>query len=76
MKVELSGSVTDKVPVAELSSLMVRLSGSTTGASFTGLTVMTKVWAAEVSTPPLSVPPSSERVTEIFATPKASGAGV
>ena len=37
---------------------------------------MVKVWDAEVSTPPLAVPPLSFRVTVMVAEPLASGAGV
>src|SRR5205814_2169231 len=45
------------------------------GASLTALTVMVKVCGAELSTPPLTVPPSSWRVTVTVALPLASGAG-
>ena len=33
------------------------------GASFTAFTVIVNVWAADVSTPPRAVPPSSFNVT-------------
>ena len=42
----------------------------------TELTVMVKVWGAEVSLPPLAVPPLSFRVTVTLATPLAFAAGV
>ena len=40
------------------------------------VTVMVKVWDAEVSTPPLAVPPLSFRVTVMVAEPLALSAGV
>src|ERR1044072_50507 len=46
------------------------------GASFTGFTVIVKVWMALVSTPPLAVPPSSWIWTETVAEPLALAAGV
>jgi hypothetical protein len=46
------------------------------GASFTAETVMTKVCAALVSTPPLAVPPESCIVTDTVAVPFAFAAGV
>ena len=47
-----------------------------TGGSFTGFTVIVKLCGADVSTPPLAVPPLSESVTEIAALPLALAAGV
>ena len=44
------------------------------GASLTGVTVMVNVCGSLVSSPPLSVPPSSDSVTVTFATPLAFGA--
>ena len=49
---------------------------ATLGASLTGLTVILKVCAALVSTPPLAGPPSSLSTTVTVALPLASGAGV
>ena len=46
------------------------------GASLTAFTVIVKVWAADVSTPPLAVPPSSWIRTETVAEPLALAAGV
>ena len=46
------------------------------GAWFTGVMVMTKVCAAEVSTPPFAVPPLSDRVSVIVAVPDTLVAGV
>src|SRR4051794_40398440 len=46
------------------------------GVSLTGVTVMTNVTGAEVSAPPLAVPPLSCRRTVTVALPLASGAGV
>ncbi len=46
------------------------------GASLMPVTVIVKVWGAEVSTPPLAVPPSSCSVSVIVATPDALAAGV
>ena len=46
------------------------------GAAFTPLTVMLKLCAALVSTPPFAVPPSSDRVRVMVAVPTASVAGV
>src|SRR5258706_168697 len=46
------------------------------GASLTGVMVMVNVCAAEVSTPPFAVPPSSCATTATVAVPKASGAAV
>ena len=47
-----------------------------TGASLTAVTLITKVCGAEVSTPPLAVPPLSCRVNVIVAVPLAFAAGV
>jgi len=47
-----------------------------TGGSLIGSTVMTKVTVAEVSTPPLRVPPSSFKATETVAAPFLLVAGV
>ena len=46
------------------------------GTSFTGVTVMVKVWVPEVFEPPLAVPPSSETYTDTVAEPLALAAGV
>ena len=46
------------------------------GASLTAVTVIVKVCGADVSTPPLAVPPLSESVSVIVAVPLALGAGV
>ena len=46
------------------------------GASLTALTVMVNSWAAEVSTPPLAVPPLSLTSTVTLATPLASATRV
>lgn len=46
------------------------------GGSFTAVTLMLKVWMAEVSTPPLAVVPSSWIETETLAVPLALAAGV
>jgi hypothetical protein len=46
------------------------------GASFTAVTLMLKVWMADVFTPPLVVPPSSWIETETMAVPLALRAGV
>ena len=46
------------------------------GASFTGFTVMVKVFVSLVSSPPLAVPPSSWSVTLIVAAPLALSAGM
>src|SRR5436190_911221 len=46
------------------------------GPSLTAVTVMVNCTDAEVSTPPLAVPPLSERNTVTVAEPKAFGAGV
>ncbi len=46
------------------------------GGSLTGVTLMTQLWAALVSTPPLAVPPSSDRVRVRVAEPLALLAGV
>ncbi len=46
------------------------------GASFTLVTVMSNVWPAEASTPPLAVPPSSLIRTVMVAVPNALAAGV
>ena len=46
------------------------------GASFTGVTVIMKVWAAEVSTPPFAVPPLSLITMVMLADPFAFAAGV
>ena len=54
----------------------VKLSAPAVGASLTQLTVMVKFTVAEVSTPPLAVPPLSCRLTLTVAVPNAFGAGV
>ena len=46
------------------------------GASLTGFTVMVKVWSAEVSMPPLAVPPLSWACTVMVAVPLALAAAV
>src|SRR5690606_8900433 len=46
------------------------------GASFTGVTSMLKVTGADVSSPPVGVPPSSISTMVMLALPLASGAGV
>ncbi len=46
------------------------------GASLTGVTVMVKLCAVEVSTPPLAVPPLSCSTSVIVAVPLALAAGV
>ena len=46
------------------------------GGSLTGVTVMVKVCGAEVSMPPLAVPPSSIKRTVTVALPLALGATV
>ena len=46
------------------------------GASFTGVTVIVKLWGADVSTPPPAVPPLSCSTTVIVAVPFAFGAAV
>ena len=46
------------------------------GTSFTAVTLIANVCAGDVSTPPLSVPPSSCSSTVIVAEPFASSAGV
>src|SRR5437762_4294807 len=52
------------------------LPAMTTGASFTGFTLMLNCCTADVSTPPFAVPPLSWSYTETIAVPNASGAGV
>jgi hypothetical protein len=47
-----------------------------TGTSLTPLIVIVKFCAVEVSTPPFAVPPSSDSVTVIDATPLMFAAGV
>ena len=72
------------MPVAHGSTVCAPMSLSTVtvgpavkaGASFTGVTLMTKVCGAEVSAPPSAVPPLSCRVSVIVAVPFASAAGV
>ncbi len=51
-------------------------SPTTTGGSLTGLIVITNDCVAEVSAPPLAVPPSSLRRIVMVAVPNASGADV
>ncbi len=46
------------------------------GASLTPVTVIVNVWPADVSAPPLAVPPSSCAATVIVAAPEALAAGV
>src|SRR5207253_4373866 len=46
------------------------------GASLTFVTLMSKVWLAEVSTPPFAVPPLSEIEIVTVAVPKAFAASV
>jgi hypothetical protein len=46
------------------------------GASLTGVTVIVKVWEAEVSTPPFATPPLSFKEIVIVAEPFAFAAGV
>ena len=46
------------------------------GTSLTELTVMTNVWFALLSMPPLTIPPSSWMLSVIAAEPFASAAGV
>ena len=52
------------------------LPATTTGASFTGFTLMLNCCTADVSTPPFAVPPLSWICTETIAVPNASGAEV
>src|SRR5439155_9607035 len=49
--------------------------GSSTGASFTAVTVIVNVWPGLASTPPEAVPPSSWRTAVTVADPFAFGAG-
>ena len=46
------------------------------GSSFTGFTVIVKVWAAAVSSPPNAVPPLSVTKTVTVALPEASAVSV
>ncbi len=46
------------------------------GTSLTAVTLIANVWAAEVSAPPLAVPPSSCNCTVTIAEPFALAAGV
>ncbi len=72
----VSVSLASTSMVTAVSSAVTSASAAATGGSFWASTVMTKVWTAEVSTPPSATPPSSERVTDTVADPLASGAGV
>ena len=60
-----------------VSSAPVKLANTNAvGASFTGVTVIVKVCAALVATPPLAVPPESAATTVTVAVPLAFAAGV
>ena len=62
---------------APASSLMVWSAPFTNvGSSFTAFTVMVNVCVANVSSPPLAVPPLSLSTTETVATPLAFDASV
>ena len=50
--------------------------GTTTGASFTGTTVIVRLTVADALMPPFAVPPLSPSVTLIVAVPNALAAGV
>ena len=69
-----------RVPTVALaalfSAIVVALSAMSVGVSLTAVTVMAKVCAALVFTPPLAVPPSSTATTDTVAEPKALAAGV
>jgi hypothetical protein len=60
---------------ASSSTVTVPCEKVTLGASFTGVTVIVKVFVT-ASTPPLTVPPLSCTTTVISAVPLASGTGV
>ena len=72
------------MPVAQPATVCAPASSSTVwsapfvklGASLTAVTVIVKVCAALVSTPPLAVPPLSCSVTVTVAVPLALAAGV
>ena len=52
-----------------VSSSVLTLAPTATGVALGGATVMSKVWVALVSSPPLAVPPSSVRTTLTVALP-------
>src|SRR4051812_32696680 len=72
----VSMSEPDRPTVVDASSLVVADAALATDLSFTGLTVIVKVWTARVSPPPLAIPPSSWIWTETVAEPLALAAGV
>ena len=73
-----------EIPVAQPVTVVVPLSSSTVwfapfvndGTSFTGVTLIVNVCGADVSTPPLSVPPLSCALTVTVAEPLAFAAKV
>jgi hypothetical protein len=69
-------SVAVSLMVLATSSLVLVVTAWATGASFGGRTVIVKVWLSLVSSPPLAVPPVSERTTVTVADPVSPVAGV
>ena len=84
VSVWLSSGSPSSMFVAQLLTLAAPLSSATVtsgplvndGVSFTAFTVISKVWLGEVSSPPLAVPPLSDRLTVTVALPLALAAGV
>ncbi len=64
--------------ISRIRATLVTTGPTTTvlGTSFTAVTLTENVWTAEVSTPPLAVPPSSCNCTVTIAEPLAFDAGV
>src|SRR5436189_281050 len=75
-----SPSVAERVICFNVSSTagtaLAPVCGAATGAAFGGTTVMVKVCAGLVSTPPLAVPPLSVSFTETVLLPDRPAAGV
>ena len=68
-----------RVPFGEFSAAALAatsMSVSGPGASFTGVTAIVTLWGAEVSTPPLAVPPLSMSTRVTVAEPLTLAAGV
>src|SRR4051794_29970729 len=78
----LAGTLSAFVNVATITSLvdpwvmLTEATGAITDGLLTAVIVMTKVCGAEVSEPPLAVPPLSRSRTTTLARPTAPGAGV
>ena len=73
-EIAVAQPVTDCGPAS--SSTVCSSPAAKLGTSFTAVTLIANVCAGDVSTPPLSVPPSSDSVTSMVAEPLASSAGV